>query len=76
MALPKKVSETRRLRWLRNRTSYGKETCVMASREPPRRRMSFRYESNGGGCGWMFWLSTGLAVLGIVLTVAFGIGWL
>jgi len=49
----------------------------MASREPPpRRRMLFQYESNGTGCGWAFWLSTALTVLGIALTVAFGMGWL
>jgi hypothetical protein len=47
----------------------------MASREPPKRRVSLRYESNGGGCGWTFWLSTALGVLGIVLSVIFGMGW-
>lgn len=48
----------------------------MASREPPKRRMLFRYESYGGGCGWAFWLSTGLGAVGILVTIAFGMGWL
>ncbi len=48
----------------------------MTSREPPKRRFSVRYESNGGGCGWAFWLSTLLGALSVGLTIVFGMKWL
>jgi hypothetical protein len=38
--------------------------------------LSFEYKGSGSGCGWATWVSILLAFLGIVLTIAFGMGWL
>jgi hypothetical protein len=47
------------------------------SREPPPQTdLSLRFRSNGRGCALVAWLGIFLSVLGIGLTIAFGMGWL
>lgn len=44
----------------------------------PRRtqHLLFEYKASGSGCSWTLWISIFLAILGLVLTVVIGKGWL